>query len=89
MKGSVSLHNGDQLIATTELNETIEFDLTTECHVTHIMVEAEGYKRLKYVNGSMPFLAHAGATIRFNNFIAMLENSGAMEHDGTQTNIVS
>ena len=88
MKGTVTLCDGEKKIMEVELSELIEFEIKSDnVTITHLEVNVEGKKRLKYCNGSMPFAVKCGAAVRFKNFIKMLVYSGALEDE--KTNLVS
>lgn len=91
MIGHVSICNGNNKIVTIPLSEHIAFAVVKGTRVTHLLIEMEGYKPLKYANADMPITTPKDSTFGFFNFLTMLKNAGALEmkNDGEKTHLVS
>lgn len=88
MNGKVSLCNGETVITTVEISETIKFEIPYETDMTHVMINIEGKKPVKYINEHMNFRPKAGAVLELTSFITYLEKAGVIV-DNEETNPVS
>lgn len=89
MNGKVHLCDGEKTLDTVDASETIQFHIKEPVHITHLLINFEGKKPVKYVNEYMPADPKAGDTIELTNFITYLEKAGVLVDDVDQkTNLV-